>query len=98
MDGNEISTVKLVNDLKAVVRDAEELVRATASEVGEKAREAREKLVSAMETAKGTCRRLEEEAAHRAEQTEQIIREHPLQSIGAAFCVGLILGILFNRK
>ena len=81
----EESTEKLLQDLKAVVRDGEELLRAGANEIGERGMAAREKLSAALEVAKDTRRKLEERAIASARATDRVIREHPYESIGAAF-------------
>jgi ElaB/YqjD/DUF883 family membrane-anchored ribosome-binding protein len=89
---------RLVGDLKAVVRDAEELLKATAGQAGEKVSELRSRLAAALESAKGTCHRLEEKTVAAAKATDRTIREHPYESIGIAFGVGLLVGVLLARK
>src|SRR5436309_6734845 len=98
LEHEAVTRQKLVADLKVVVRDAEALIKATAGELGEKAKEARARLMDALETAKMTCHRLEEKAVAGAKATDKIIREHPYQSIGIAFGLGLLIGVLVNRK
>ena len=49
---NDASKQKLVADLKVVVADAEELLRATASQAGEKVAAARERIQASLATAK----------------------------------------------
>ena len=92
--GNE----KLVADLKTVARDAEDLIKATAGAAAEKTKEARDRLVEALESAKDACRRLEENALDGAKATYKAIREHPYQSAGIAFAAGLLIGVLVNRR
>lgn len=98
MTATDINTEELVTDLKRVVRDSEELLRATKDVVGEKAHEFRERLTEALDAAKRSCRRLEEKAAEGAKAADRTIREHPYQSIGVAFGVGLLIGVLVTRK
>ncbi len=98
MSANEVSKEKLVSDVKVVVQDAEDLLRATAGEVGEKAKEARVRLGAALESAKASCRKLEEKAVAGAKATDQLIREHPYESIGIGFGIGLLIGLLISRK
>ena len=98
MNTNEGSTDKLVTDLKRVVRDSEELLKDSAGAVGEKAHEMRERLAKTLEAAKATCRRLEEKAIEGAKATDKVIREHPYHSIGVAFGIGLLIGVLVTRK
>ena len=89
---------QLASDLKTVVHDAEELMKATAGQAGEKVSEARNRLTAALESAKETCQRLEEKAAAAAKATDHVIREHPYESLGIAFTVGLLIGVLVSRK
>jgi len=94
----ETSTEKLLQDLKAVVHDGEELLRAGAQDLSERGMAARERLAAALEVAKETRRKLEERAVASARATDQIVRDHPYQSVGAAFGVGLVIGVLLNRR
>ena len=89
---------RLTSDLKAVVRDSEELMKATAGQVGEKVSEMRTRLAAALESAKATCQRLEEKAVVAAKATDRTIREHPYESIGIAFGLGLLVGVLVARR
>src|SRR5689334_1248771 len=92
------STEKLLSDLKAVVHDGEELLRAGAQELGERGVIAREKLAAALEMAKDTARKLQEKARTSAQATDRLIRENPYQSIGIAFGIGMLFGIMVNRR
>jgi len=92
------TTEKLLKDLRVVVKDGEELLKAGAHELGEKGVAARERLMSALESAKETGRRLQERTMEGAKATDRVIREHPYQSIGVAFGIGLLIGVLVNRK
>jgi ElaB/YqjD/DUF883 family membrane-anchored ribosome-binding protein len=91
-------TEKLVTDLKTVARDAEDLVKVTAGEVGEKAREARTRLMAAMEKVKDSAKVVQEKTMAGAKATDQAIRTHPYQSIGIAFAAGLLIGVLAGRR
>ena len=59
---------------------------------------ARERLAAALESAKETRRRLEERAVAGARATDRAIRDHPYESIGVAFGIGMLFGILVNRR
>ena len=98
MATNEVSTEKLVTDLKRVVRDSEELLQASAGAVGDKANELRERLSRTLESARAACGRLEDKAIEGAKATDKVIREHPYESIGVAFGIGLLIGVLVTRK
>lgn len=94
----EQSTEKLLQDLKEVVRDGEDLLRAGAENLGERGNAAREKLSAALEVAKETQRRLQERAVACAKAADGYIRENPYQSLGIAFGAGLLIGLLAARR
>jgi ElaB/YqjD/DUF883 family membrane-anchored ribosome-binding protein len=89
---------RLVGDLRAVGRDTEELLKATGGQAGEKAGEARSRPAAAVEAARVTCLKLEETTAAAAKATDRCIREHPYETMGVAFGVGLLIGVLVSRK
>ena len=93
---------RVLNDLRTLARDAENLLQATAGEVGEKAAAARSRLTIALERAKTTCAELQDRtvaaAKAAARKTDAVIREHPYHSIGVAFGLGVLIGVLVVRK
>ena len=98
MNATELNTDKLVTDLKRVARDSEELLQTTAGAVGGKVQEIRERLADTLEATKRTCRKLEDKTIEGARTTDKAIREHPYQSLGVAFGIGLLIGVLVTRK
>jgi len=99
---NDVSKEKLVADLKVVVADAEELLRATASQAGEKVSAARERIQASLATAKvklGEAERaLLEKTKQAARATDDYVHENPWQAVGIAAMAGLVLGILISRR
>lgn len=94
----EETNEKLTSDLKVVAQDAEDLLKATAGQGGEKISEIRRRLASALESAKATGERLQERTVEAAKATDKVIRGHPYESIGLAFGVGLLIGVLVARR
>ena len=47
---------------------------------------------------KAVIQRAQEKAAERAKAADKVIRERPYQTIGLAFGLGLLIGILARRK
>jgi ElaB/YqjD/DUF883 family membrane-anchored ribosome-binding protein len=92
------STEKLMRDLRKVVQDGEEVLRAGAGELGERSAAARAKLSEAIESARALMAKLQQKTIEGAKATDKVIREHPYQSIGIAFGVGVLIGLLINRK
>ena len=89
---------RLVTDLRAVVRDAQELLKAGAGDLSEKGKEARVRLEEALQRARSTCENFENRASDAAHAAEGAIREHPFTSVGIAFGVGVVLGVILNNR
>lgn len=47
---------------------------------------------------KSMFQRAEEKAVERAKAADRIVRDHPYQTIGLAFGLGLLIGVLARRK
>lgn len=89
---------KLKTDLRTLVQDAEGLLKATAGDMSEKAKQARARLAGALDSAKATCARYEEKAREAAKVTDEAVRTNPYRSMGIAFGAGLVLGVVLARK
>jgi len=98
MNPSEINTDRLVSDLKSVTKDAEELLKTVSGEEGNGSHDLRMRLSTAIDSARETYRRLEEKAVAGAKATDKVIREHPYESLGVAFGLGLLVGVLVTRK
>lgn len=94
----EAPVEKIVQDLKNLVHDGEELLRSGAHELGEAGSAAREKLSDALESATEMSHRLRVRAIKSAKATDKLIRDNPYPSAGIAFGVGLLIGVLINRR
>jgi ElaB/YqjD/DUF883 family membrane-anchored ribosome-binding protein len=93
-----ITREKIKDDLKTLVHDTESLIKATAGDMSDKAKEARTRLQAALAKARETCQSLEEKTVAAAKATDRTIRAHPYESIGIAFGLGLLIGVLVARK
>ena len=93
---------KLMEDLRAVVAGAEELLKATTDQTGERIAAARGKAEESLKAAK--VRLDEQEAAVMkktkavAKATENYVRDNPWKAMGIVAVVGLVLGILAKRR
>jgi ElaB/YqjD/DUF883 family membrane-anchored ribosome-binding protein len=95
---NEANMGKLIDDLRILSNDAEAILQATAGQTGDKMQEIRGRLAATLESAKASYRRLEEKTVAGAKAADKTIREHPYESIGLAFGVGLLVGVLVGRR
>ncbi len=82
----------------AVEEDGEKLMSTTEEESSEKIKELRARLAAALDAAKDAAQRLEEKTIAAAKATDRCIREHPYQTIGVAFGLGLLVGVLATRR
>jgi ElaB/YqjD/DUF883 family membrane-anchored ribosome-binding protein len=103
MDSTDIVTRdKLVADLKLVVTDAEELLKLTAGQAGEKVAAIRDKVQKGLEQAKGKIVEIESKAVEKtkaaARATDTYVHENPWKSVGVAAGVGFLLGLLIGRR
>lgn len=101
-DLSNSSKQKLVSDMKVVVSDAEEILRATAGVAGEKMVDLRERIGERLRDAK--LRIADAEAAlvdktkAAARATDDYVNENPWQAVGIAAGIGLLLGIIIGRR
>jgi ElaB/YqjD/DUF883 family membrane-anchored ribosome-binding protein len=97
-----VSADKLIEDLHTVVRDAEDLLKATASQAGEKIQQARARAEESVRQAKERLAGLEDEALAQARavanDADKYVREKPWQAVGIAAGIGLVLGLLIGRR
>jgi ElaB/YqjD/DUF883 family membrane-anchored ribosome-binding protein len=92
------NTESFTTDLTEVMREAEEVLKKRGNHFDDKADAIRSRLKAALESARATCQRLEEKTKAAAKATDRVIREHPYESIGVGFGLGLLLGVLVARK
>lgn len=94
----EESTERLLEDLKEVVRDGEDLLRAGSEGLSDSGRAAREKLSAALDAARETQRRLQDHAITGAKTAQRLVHDYPYQSVGMALGLGLLIGVLASRR
>lgn len=98
---NEISKEKLMQDLRVVVADAEDLLRATAGQAGEKVSAARERIQENLAAAKQRLAAAQDAVVARTKEaakvTDEYVHENPWRAVGIAAGVGLVIGMLISR-
>ena len=96
-----VSKEKLLQDLRAVIMDAEELLRATATQAGEKVSAVRERIHANLITARARLEDAEalmlEKTKEAARATDEYVHDHPWRAVGIAAGVGLVVGMLISR-
>ena len=93
---------KLVDEFSSVLSEAETLLDKASKETGDKARDLRSQVEARLLSAKLKLQELEGEAVDRAKAaarvTDDYVHDHPWQSIGLGFVVGLAIGVMLNRR
>ena len=99
---SQIARERVLADMRTLVSDTEDLLKLTANDVSEKARETRARVSAALENAKASYRQFQdsgvEAAKAAARKTDETIRSHPYESLGIALGIGLLVGVLLRRK
>jgi ElaB/YqjD/DUF883 family membrane-anchored ribosome-binding protein len=98
---NEITARKLMDDVKILINDVEDLLRATASETGERIVDLRRRLEEKLAECKTELAEQERVWLQKAEQIRasatSCLREDPWFKVSLAVGVGVVLGLLLRR-
>ena len=93
---------KVMADLRTLIADAEELLRATAGQTGNGASALRDKVSATLERAKVSLADTQAEALARAkaagQAADRYVHDNPWTAVGAAAGVGLLIGLLLSRR
>ena len=98
----QINSENLIGDFKALVADAEDLIKATASHndgpLGEIRSKAMETLNSAKESLSSVEGTVTEKAKIVAERTDEFVHRNPWEAVGVAAGIGLLVGLFIRRR
>jgi ElaB/YqjD/DUF883 family membrane-anchored ribosome-binding protein len=93
---------RIAQDMKAVISDAEELLRATANQAGEQIAAARERIQDSLYRAKVKLAEAEEvvldSTREMARAADDYVHDHPWSAVGIAAGVGVVIGLLIARR
>jgi ElaB/YqjD/DUF883 family membrane-anchored ribosome-binding protein len=91
-----------MDDLSAVVSDAEELLKASANQTGERISAARSRAEESLKAAKArlvvTQEALTERARLAAKEADTYVHENPWKAAGVAAAAGILIGALIARR
>lgn len=96
----------LVSDLKAVIEDAEDLLKTSgqqaSQQLDDRYQKARMRFESTLSNAKSSLSSMEQKARARtreaADTTDQYVKSHPWQSVSIGALAGLVAGFLLMRR
>jgi ElaB/YqjD/DUF883 family membrane-anchored ribosome-binding protein len=97
-----VSKEKLMDDLRMVVADAEELLKATTNQAGEQIAAARSRASDSLRLVKTRLAEAQTSTVERikvaAQTPDKYVHEKPWQSVGIAATVGILIGVLIGRS
>ncbi len=93
---------KMVDDFKAIVNDADDLLQATAKVSGEGFNMTRAKFAEKLKTAKASLVDAEQIVVDKAKQaatvTDDYVNGNPWTAVGIAAGIGLFIGFLASKR
>lgn len=97
-----VTSEKLMQDMRVVVADAEDLLKATAGQTGERVEKIRARAEESLRTARNRLqiagKAVQEGATEAAHTVDEQVHKNPWSAVGVAAGVGLVLGILLGRR
>jgi ElaB/YqjD/DUF883 family membrane-anchored ribosome-binding protein len=92
----------LVSNLKAVIRDAEELLKNTGQQVDDNFQSAKARFESTLSTARSGLDSAQESVIARtreaAKTTDHYVQDNPWRAVGIAAVAGVVIGLLLGRE
>jgi len=90
--------VKMADDLKMIVSDGEELLKAAANASGESLTAARAEFAKKVVSAKAKLADVLQPVVHKARQADGYVHESPWTAIGVAAAAGILIGFLVAKR
>ena len=99
---SEASIDRLVDEVRQVIGDVENLLKATAGQAGDKADEVRSRAEHTLRAARSRLEGLQDDALararHAAGEADRYVRDNPWQSIGIVAGIAFLVGVLVSRR
>jgi ElaB/YqjD/DUF883 family membrane-anchored ribosome-binding protein len=97
-----VTSEKLMQDMRVVVADAEDLLKATAGQTGERIEKVRAKAEESLRAARNRMqiagKAVQETATETVQTVDEQVHKNPWTAVGIAAGVGLVLGIVLGRR
>src|SRR5271168_4850219 len=95
-----VTREKFVEDVKVLTKDVQELLKATASVVGDKAAEARVKVQDSLKVAQDKLSVVQDNVRAKGQEafatSDAYVRDNPWNSVGIAAGVGFAVGVMLT--
>lgn len=87
-----------IDDLRALVRDAEQVLANAGDAAGEQAADLQARMREALDASRDRLHELKASAREHLDEYDEYVRAHPYQSIGVAVAIGALIGVLLGRR
>jgi len=98
----QVTSEKLMQDMRVVVADAEDLLKATAGQTGERIEKVRARAEESLRTARNRMqiagKAVQDTATEAARTVDDQVHKNPWTAVSIAAGVGLVLGIILSRR
>ena len=91
-------TADVIEELRALVADAEQALASTSNSTDDKINDLRERMRTKLAEGKAAYERMRDSTKEHIEEADEYVRTHPYQTIGLAALAGLLVGVLITRK
>jgi ElaB/YqjD/DUF883 family membrane-anchored ribosome-binding protein len=102
MEGEVASRERLIADLKTVFNDADELLKAIASQASDKIAVARQRIEQSLIEGRKSLGDAEKALIQRSKEAADVaddyVRENPWSAVGIAAGIGIVIGLLMRRS
>lgn len=93
---------RVVDEVGTMLSEAQHMLKRASTETGDMARDLRSQADSTLSAVKSRLLAVEEDALHRAKAatraTDHYVHDKPWQAIGIAAVLGVVIGLLMNRR
>jgi ElaB/YqjD/DUF883 family membrane-anchored ribosome-binding protein len=101
-DDAQMNSEQLIGDFKALMADAEELIKATSAHGDESLSAIRSKALNTLGNAKDSLSSLESTLANKAKEVaegaDEFVHRNPWEAVGVAAGLGLLVGLFIRRR
>ncbi|HEU4442853.1 MAG TPA: DUF883 family protein [Burkholderiales bacterium] len=94
----DMNTARLKQELHAVIGDAEELLKATAGQTGERIEKVRARAEQSVRVARQRLQAAGDDVRDAAHELNGRVHDNPWTAVGIAAGVGVIAGLILARK
>jgi ElaB/YqjD/DUF883 family membrane-anchored ribosome-binding protein len=102
MTMNDVTTGKITGDFKVLINDVEGMVKATASQAGERMEDLRQRLEKKIENGRKALAERRKTWLQKGDDAkagaESCLRENSWAGLAIATGLGVLLGLLFRRR